>query len=302
MIDQGSAPEWNHPGIPAFPGTPGEVGVLVSPGRALERCWPPGWAVTFLRGHGSLMESWERCSVFVVWPGEEEEGSVLELLEALARLRARAPVFVARELGRGRGERWGLSGQSSLALQGLEVRSALRPEDLALSIHEGVAGTVVRCFGHVVLERVSGDASLRAAVRLVAQQTPSSAGQALPGPAKEVGFVRRVDGLARRVGCTDRHLRKQARQTGLSLNGLVRWSVLLHGLALFQPTLMSWTTIAVRLGFSDNSALATQFRRTAGECPMRLARRPWRLVLARALNDVTNRGRKGEEGEGPESP
>ncbi len=98
-MDQGSAPEWNHPGIPAFPGTPGEVGLLVSPGRALERCWPPEWAVTVLRGPGSLLESWERCSVFVVWPGEEREGSVLELLEVLARLRARAPVFVVQELG-----------------------------------------------------------------------------------------------------------------------------------------------------------------------------------------------------------
>jgi hypothetical protein len=59
--------------------------------------------VTVLRGHGSLMESWERCSVFVIWPGEEEEGSVLELLEVLARLRARAPVLVARDPGSGRG-------------------------------------------------------------------------------------------------------------------------------------------------------------------------------------------------------
>jgi hypothetical protein len=118
MIDQGSAPEWNHPGIPAFPGTPGEVGVLVSPGRALERCWPPGWVVTVLRGHGSLMESWERCSVFVIWPGEEEEGSVLELLELLARLRARAPVFVAQGLGRGRGGGGRLSGQASLGIAG----------------------------------------------------------------------------------------------------------------------------------------------------------------------------------------
>ena len=118
MTDQGSAPEWNHPGIPTFPGTPGEVGVLVSPGRALERCWPPGWAVTVLRGHGSLMESWERCSVFVVWPGEEEEGSVMELLEVLARLRARAPVFVARELGRGRGGEGGAFGPSLLGIAG----------------------------------------------------------------------------------------------------------------------------------------------------------------------------------------
>jgi AraC-like DNA-binding protein len=165
-----------------------------------------------------------------------------------------------------------------------------------------VAETVVRWFSHVVLKRVSGDASLRAAVRLLSQQAPPSAGQALHRPAKEVGFVRRVDGLARRVGCTDRHLRKQARQRGLSLKGLVRWSVLLHGLALFQPSLMPWATVAVRLGFSDSSALATQFRRTAGECPMRLARRPWRVLLERALNDVTNRGRKGEEEEGAESP
>ncbi len=59
---------------------------------------------------------------------------------------------------------------------------------------------------------------------------------------------------------------------------------------------------AVRLGFSDSSALAAQFWRTAGECPMRLARRPWRVLLERALNDVTNRGRKGEEEEGAESP
>ncbi len=189
-----------------------------------------------------------------------------------------------------------------MALEGLEIRPVLRLEDLALSIHEGVAGTVVRCFGHVVLERVSGDASLKAAVRLLAQQTPPSAGQALHGPKKEVEFVRRVGGLARRVGCTGRHLRTHSRQAGLSLKGLVRWSVLLHGLGLFQPMLMPWTTIAVRLGFSDNSALATQFRRTAGECPMRLARRPWRLVLARALNDVTNCGRKGEEEGRTESP
>jgi hypothetical protein len=103
MEDQGSVHEWNHPGIPAFPGTPGEVGILASPGRALERCWPPGWTVTILRGPGSLVESWERCSVFVVWPGEEGEGSVLELLEVLARLRARAPVLVAQDLGSGRG-------------------------------------------------------------------------------------------------------------------------------------------------------------------------------------------------------
>jgi AraC-like DNA-binding protein len=189
-----------------------------------------------------------------------------------------------------------------LALQGLEIRSALRPGNLALSIHEGVAGTVVRWFSHVVLKRVSGDASLRAAVRLLGQQVPPSAAQALHRPAKEVGFVRRVDSLARRVGCTDRHLRKQAWQTGLSLKTLVRWSVLLHGLALFQPTLMPWTTVAFRLGFSDSSALAAQFWRTAGESPTRLARRPWRVLLERALNDVTNRGRKGEEEEGAESP
>jgi AraC-like DNA-binding protein len=189
-----------------------------------------------------------------------------------------------------------------LALQGLEIRSVLRPGNLALSIHEGVAGTVVRCFGHVVLERVSGDASLRAAVRLLSQQAPPSAGQALYGPEKGVEFVRRVGSLARRVGCTQRHLRNQARQAGVSLHGLVRWSVLLHGLGLFQPMLMPWTTVAVRLGFSDSSALATHFWRTAGECPRRLARLPWRVVLERALNDVTNRGRKGEGVGGAESP
>jgi AraC-like DNA-binding protein len=189
-----------------------------------------------------------------------------------------------------------------LALQGLEIRSALRPGELAFDIHEGVARTVVRCFGQAVLKRVSGDASLRAAVRLLSQQAPPSAGQALHRPEKDVEFVRRVGGLARRVGCTDRHLREQARQRGLSLKGLVRWSVLLHGLALFQPTLMPWTTIAFRLGFSDSSALAAQFWRTAGEPPTSLARRPWRVLLERALNDVTNRGRKGEEEEGMESP
>jgi AraC-like DNA-binding protein len=267
------------------------VGILASPGRALERCWPPRWTVTILCGPGSLVESWERCSVFVVWPGEEGEVSVLELLEVLARLRARSPVLVAQDLGSGRG---GDSGQAPMALEGLEIRSALRPGNLALSIHEGVAGTVVRWFSHVVLERVSGDASLRAAVRLLSHQAPPSAGQALHRPEKGVEFVRRVDGLARRVGCTDRHLRKQARQTGLSLKGLVRWSVLLHGLALFQPSLMPWATVAVRLGFSDSSALATQFWRTAGECPTRLARQRWRLVLERALGGVTHRGRKGE--------
>lgn len=302
MADEGSVPEWNHPGIPAFPGTPGEVGILASPGRALERCWPAGWAVTIIRGHGPLVESWGRCSVFVVWPREEGEVLVLELLEALARLRARAPVLVAQGLG-GSGLGWRRSSdQAPAAWRRLEIRAALRPGELAFDIHEGVARTVVRCFGQAVLERSPGDGILRAAVRLLSQQAPPSAGQALHRTEKEVGFVRRVDGLARRLGCTDRHLRKQARQTGLSLKGLVRWSVLLHGLALFQPTLMPWTTIAFRLGFSDSSALAAQFWRTAGEPPTRLARRPWRVLLERALNDVTNRGRKGEEEEGAESP
>jgi hypothetical protein len=120
MTDQGLAPEWNHPGIPALPGTPGEVGVLVSPGRALERCWPAGWAVTVFRGPGSLLESWERCSVFVLWPGEEEEGSVLELLGVLARMRARVPVFVDQDLGSGRGGGGGRpSGQAPMAWEGL---------------------------------------------------------------------------------------------------------------------------------------------------------------------------------------
>lgn len=301
MTVQSSAPEWNHPGIPAFPGTPGEVGLLVSPGRALKWRWPPRWAVTVIRGPGSLLESWEKCSVFVVWPGEEGEGSVIELLQTLARLRARAPVFVAQDLGSGRGG-WRPSDQARTPWEGLEIRPTLRPGKLALSIHEGVAGTVVRCFGDVVLEKVSGRTILMAAVRLLARQVPLSAGQALHGPEREVEFVRRAGSLARRVGCTDRHLRDQARQAGLSLKGLVRWSVLLHGLGLFQPMLMPWTTVAVRLGFSDSSALATQFSRTAGECPTRLARLPWRVVLAWALGGVRNCRRKGEEDGGAEYP
>lgn len=298
MADEGSVPEWNHPGIPAFPGTPGEVGILASPGRALEPCWPAGWAVTIIRGHGPLVESWGRCSVFVVWPREEGEVLVFELLEALARLRARAPVLVAQGLG-GSGLGWRRSSdQAPAAWRRLEIRAALRPGELAFDIHEGVARTVVRCFGQAVLERSPGDGILRAAVRLLSQQAPPSAAQARRGPESGVEFERTVSGLARKIGCTERHLRNQAEQAGVSLKGLVRWSAVLHGLGLFQPSLMPWTTVAVRLGFSDSSALATQFRRTAGECPMRLAKRPWRLVLTRALSDVTNHGRKGEGGGG----
>lgn len=294
ITGQGSVSEWNHPGIPTFPGMPGRVGVLVSPGSALEWCWPRNWTVSLLRGPGSLLEAWERCSSFVVWPGDEGKGSVIELLETLAWLRARAPVFVAQDLGGKKGW-WRPWSQARTPLKGLEIRPTLCPKNLALSIHEGVAETVVRCFGHVVMERVPGGTILMAAVRLLAFQTPRQAGQTLHGPKEEVDFVRRVSSLARRVGCSERHLRNQARQAGLSLKGLVRWLVLLHGLGLYQPILMPWGTVAVRLGFSDSSALATQFGRTADESPTRLARLPWRVVLTRGLGGVRSCGRKGEE-------
>lgn len=294
IAGHGFAPGWNHPGIPAFPGMPGKVAVLLPPGRPLAWCWPGNWSVSVLRGPGSLLESWEGCSSFVVWPGDEGEGSVIELLETLAWLRAKAPVFVAQDLGARKGC-WRSWRQTRTRLNGLDIRPTLCPENLALSIHEGVARTVVRCFGHAVMERVPDGTILMAAIRRLAFQAPAQAGQTQQGPGAEFEFVRRVGTLARRVGCSERHLRNQARQAGLSLKGLVNWLVLLHGLGLYQPALMPWGTVAVRLGFTNSSALATQYGRTADDSPTRLARLPWRVVLTRALSGVRGCGKKGEE-------
>jgi len=240
-----------------------------------------------VREPGALSEVWERCSVFVVWPGCEGAESVLESLMVLSQLGARAPVLLAGDIDTAGGGR----GQPPLgpAHQGLAVRRVLRRENLALSIHEGVARTILEGFRQGVVETFNPPDILRSAVRFLCHQDPPWSYQGLLGEPEcgKPGFVRFVKALAPEMGCSESHLRRQARAVGIALGSLVDWTVLLQGVSLHQERLMPWTRIALRMGFSDHSAMSDQLKRTSGSCPRELGREPWRILMVQALQGVT---------------
>jgi len=283
-----AARPWFHPGLPEFPGTPGRVVMLACRRRHVPRLWPPHWEVVVIREPEALSEVWERCSLFVVWPGCEGAESVLESLMILSALGARAPVLLAKAAaGAGDGTR-----QPPLepARQGLSVRRVLRREDLALSIHEGVGRTVLEGFGQGLLETFKPQGILRSAVRFLCHQAPPWTNQGLGGPeCGEPGFVRFAQDLAPGVGTTARHLRRESETAGIALGSLVDWTVLVHGMSWYDRHLMNWTRVAMHLGFGTTSALTDQFKRTAGRSPRELLREPWCTMLAWALDGVRKR-------------
>jgi AraC-like DNA-binding protein len=287
---------WLPSGLPEFPGTPGRLVMLACRARHVPRFWPPHWEVVVVREPGAVSEVWERCSVFVVWPGCEGAESVLESLMMLCELGARAPVLLAGDIDAAGGGR----GQPPLgpAHQGLSVRRVLRREHLALSIHEGVARTILEGFCQGVVETFNPPDILRSAVRFLCHQDPPWSYQGLLGEPEcgKPAFVRFVKALAPRMGCSESHLRRQARAVGISLASLVDWTTLLQGVSLHQERLMPWTRIALRMGFSDHSAMSDHFKRTSGSCPRELSREPWRILMVQALQGVTEcAGLAGED-------
>jgi len=286
---------WLPPGLPESPGTPGRVVMLACRALHVDRCWPPHWELVVIREPEALSEVWERCTVFVVWPGCEGAESVLESLMMLSQLGARAPVLLAGDIDTAGGGR----GQPPLGptRQGLSVRKVLRRENLALSIHEGVGRTVLEGFCQGVVETFNPPGTLRSAVRFLCHQDPPWSYQGLGEPeCGKPGFVRFVKALAPRMGRSESHLRRQARAVGISLASLVDWTTLLQGVSLHQERLMPWTRIALRMGFSDHSAMSDQFKRTSGSSPRELGRKPWRILMVQALQGVTGcAGLAGED-------
>ena len=290
-----AARPWFHPGLPEFPGTPGRVVMLACRRRHVPRLWPPHWEVVVIREPGAVSEVWERCSLFVVWPGCEGAKSVFESLMILSELGARAPVLLAGDIdAAGDG-----TGQPPLepAPQGLSVRRVLRREDLALSIHEDVARTVLEGFCQGVVETFNPSGILRSAVRFLCHQAPPWAYQ---GPSEpecgNPGFVRFVKDLAPGLACTARHLRRESGRAGIALGSLVDWTVLLHGMSWYDRHLMNWTRIARHLGFETSSALSAKLKRTAGRSPRELLGDRWCALLARAVEGTSRGGEGVEEG------
>jgi hypothetical protein len=220
---------WLPPGLPESPGTPGRVVMLACRARHVPRFWPPHWELVVIREPKALSEVWERCSVFVVWPGCEGAESVLESLMMLSELGARGPVLLAGDIDTAGGGR----GQPPLgpARQELSVRRVLRREELALSIHEGVARTILEGFRQGVVDTFNPPGILRSAVRFLCHQAPPWSYQGLLGEPEcgKPGFVRFVKALAPEMGCSESHLRRQARAVGISLASLVDWTTLLQG-------------------------------------------------------------------------
>ena len=282
-------------GLPESPGTPGRVVMLACRARHVPRFWPPHWEVAVIREPEALSEVWERCSVFVVWPGCEGAESVLESLMMLSELGARAPVLLAKAVdAAGSG-----TGQPPLepARQGLSVRRVLRTEELALSIHEGVARTILEGFCQGVVETFNPPGILRSAVRFLCHQATPWTNQGLLGEPEcgKPGFVRFVQDLAPGVGSTARHLRKESEQAGIALGSLVDWTLLLHGMSWYDRHLMSWTRIAIHMGFETTSALSAKLKRTARKSSRELLREPWRELLARAVEGMRRGGEGVEE-------
>jgi AraC-like DNA-binding protein len=276
-------------GLPEFPGTPGRVVMLACRARHVPRFWPPHWEVVVVREHGAASEVWERCPVFVVWPGCEGAESVLESVMMLSELGVRVPVLLAGDIATAGGGR----GQPPLepARQGLSVRRVLRREEVALSIHEGVARTILEGFCQGVVETFNPPGILRSAVRFLCHQAPLSSYQGLLGEPEcgKPGFVRLVKDLAPEVGSTARHLRRDSERAGIALGSLVDWTVLLHGMSWYDRHFMNWTRIAIHMGFETTSALIDQFKRTAGRSPRELLREPWCRLFAWALDGVSKR-------------
>jgi hypothetical protein len=263
--------------------------------RHVPRFWPPHWEVVVIREPEALPEVWERCSVFVVWPGCEGAKSVLESLMILSELGARVPVLLAKaDDAAGDGTR-----QPPLepAPQGLSVRRVLRREDLALSIHEGVARTVLEGFCQGVVETFNPSGILRSAIRFLCHQAPPWTYEGLGEPeCGNPGFVRFVKDLAPGVGSTARHLRRESERAGIALGSLVDWTVLLHGMSWYDRHLMNWTRIARHLGFETSSALSAKLKRTAAGSSRELLKEPWRELLARAVEGMRREERGWKRG------
>ena len=277
-------------GLPEFPGTPGRLVMLACRARHVPRFWPPHWEVVVIREPEALSGVLERCSVFVVWPGCEGAESVLESLMMLSQHGAKAPVLLAGHIDTAGGGR----GQPPLgpARQVLSLRRVLRRENLALSIHEGVARTILEGFCSEVVETFNPPGTLRSAVRFLCHQATPWCYQDPSAPeCGKPGFVRFVKDLAPRVGCTARHLRRESEAAGIALGSLVDWTVLLQGMSWYDRHLMNWTRIAIHMGFETTSALSAKLKRTAGRSSRELLREPWRALLARAVEGMRRGGR-----------
>jgi hypothetical protein len=210
-------------------------------------------------------------------------------------LGARAPVLLAGDIDTAGGGR----GQPPLepARQGLSVRRVLRRENLALSIHEGVARAILEGFRQGVVETFNPPGILRSAVRFLCHQDPpwSYQGPSEPECGKP-GFVRFVKDLAPGAGSTARHLRRESERAGIALGSLVDWTVLLHGMSWYDRHFMNWSRIAIHMGFETTSALRAKLKRTAGKSSRELLREPWRELLARAVEGMRRGGEGVEEG------
>jgi len=271
--------------------------------RHVPRFWPPDWEVAVIREPEALLEVWERCSVFVVWPGCESAEWVLGCLMTLSERGARAPVLLARDLDAA-GSGTPPPPHFGPARQGLSVRRVLRSEELALSIHEGVARTVLESFCQGVVETFNPPGTLRSAIRFLCHQAPPWTYQGLLGEPDcgNTGFVRFAQDLAPLVGSSARHLRKESEEAGIALGSLVDWTTLVHGMSWYHPHLMNWTRIAIHLGLETTSALSKLFLRAGGRTPRELVREPWRMLLARALEGVRKRERWVGRGTAHERP
>lgn len=93
---------------------------------------------------------------------------------------------------------------------------------------------------------------------------------------------RTVGALADKLGVGPRYLQREASRAGIHLGTTVRWFVLVHALGASGHDADSWNLVALRLGFSDHSALAHRCERVAAATLSELAGRPWRETLASA--------------------
>jgi len=272
----------------------GRVCVLRAPGGGWRGSWPVDWELLVVEDLARLAESWSSFSCFVVAPGEALQPQVREMLRLLERVGASAPVLLDPEAnapasGRQPSIPSGLSGEP-----GIHLRFSLRLEDPARSVREAVGRSLLHTFERHLREISAappdrgGSHLLDLAVSLLlAQKVPRMEEVDTAAESGTPVIFREVEDLASRLGCCVGHLGVEARQRGLRLGKLVRWTAVLLALSVLEEEGRRWTRVALRLGFGSQSGLTHLVKRTTGEPPKGLAREPWRVLLARALSAVT---------------
>ena len=240
------------------PGDPGRVALVAPPGEAslVARRLDPAWSVEEMWEPVEVALGLRRCDLILFAPGGPGPSKVPGGVDAVTGVLATVTGMpaVLRLPGRDHPSLEEISSRldvTAIALSGEDDRLAEAVQEAAL---EPFMSAVAALVGEE-----TGDWALRKAVSEVVTRTPPPAGRARA--MTEEGrdpFPRRVEELARSVGCSLAHVKRRARSEGMKPARVLEANRAFQGLARYRSgrgTAPRNESLARRLGYRSARAL-----------------------------------------------